>query len=80
MVGALAAWAGLVIVAMLQMLNILPFLNSIGTIDLQSPTLVVLGLAVIFGISERLLDSLTKQVEAKGLRRNNLSKLIHLLI
>ncbi len=66
MVGALAAWGGLVIVVMLLQIKILN-LQGIGITDLQNPisNSVVLGLAVIFGISERMLDSLTKQAEAK---------------
>lgn len=62
MVGSLAAWTGLLLVAMLQGSNVLTHMD----INFQSPTNAVLGLAILFGVSERFLDNVMKQVETKS--------------
>ncbi len=61
-VGSLAAWAGLLLVALLQGSNVLTHMD----INFQIPTHAVLGLAILFGVSERFFDNVMKQVETKS--------------
>jgi hypothetical protein len=63
--GALAAWAGLVLISLLQKVGVLQ-LTALKTslADLQAPTAAVLGIAILLGISERFLLRLEKQAEA----------------
>jgi hypothetical protein len=63
--GALAAWAGLVLISLLQMAGVLQ-LTALKTSlpDLRAPTAAVLGIAILLGISERFLLRLEKQAEA----------------
>jgi hypothetical protein len=62
--GALAAWTGLVLVSLLQdagVLNLAALHTSLA--DLRSPTAAVLGVAILLGTSERFLLKLEKQAE-----------------
>jgi len=63
--GALAAWAGLVLISLLQKAGVLQ-LTALKTslADLRAPTAAVLGIAILLGISERFLLRLEKQAEA----------------
>ena len=63
--GALAAWAGLALIALLQKAGVL-HLAALQTslADLRAPTAAVLGVAILLGISERFLLRLEKQAEA----------------
>jgi hypothetical protein len=63
--GALAAWAGLVLISLLQTAGVLQ-LTALQTslADLKSPTAAVLGTAILLGTSERFLLRLEKQAEA----------------
>ena len=63
--GALAAWAGLVLISMLQAAGVLQ-LTALHTSvkDLQAPSAAVLGVAILLGMSERFLLQLEKQAEA----------------
>lgn len=63
--GALAAWAGLVLVSLLQTTGVLR-LDALQTSleALRAPSSAVLGLAILLGVSERFLLQLEKQAEA----------------
>ena len=63
--GALAAWAGLVLISLLQKAGVLQ-LAALKTslADLRAPTAAVLGIAILLGVSERFLLRLEKQAEA----------------
>ena len=60
--GALSAWAGLLLMQALQKLHVvdLSALLPAGA-DLTNPTGAMLGVAILFGVSERLLDRLVRQ-------------------
>src|SRR5215471_14616240 len=63
--GALAAWAGLVLISMLQTAGVLQLTALHTTLhDLKVPTAAVLGIAILLGASERFLLRLEKQAEA----------------
>ena len=63
--GALAAWAGLVLISMLQAAGVLQ-LTALHTslTDLRAPSAALLGIAILLGMSERFLLRLEKQAEA----------------
>jgi hypothetical protein len=63
--GALAAWAGLVLISLLQTAGVLQ-LTALQTSldDLRAPSAAVLGIAILLGASERFLLRLEKQAEA----------------
>jgi len=63
--GALAAWAGLVLISLLQAAGVLQ-LTALHTSlkDLQAPSAALLGAAILLGMSERFLLRLEKQAEA----------------
>lgn len=63
--GALAAWAGLVLISLLQAAGVLQ-LTALHTSlqDLQAPSAALLGIAILLGVSERFLLRLEKQAEA----------------
>jgi hypothetical protein len=63
--GALAAWAGLVLISLLQTAGVLK-LAALQTslADLRAPSAAVLGVAILLGASERFLLRLEKQAEA----------------
>jgi hypothetical protein len=63
--GALAAWAGLVLISLLQTSGVLQ-LSALQTslADLKAPSAPVLGTAILLGLSERFLLRLEKQAEA----------------
>lgn len=63
--GALAAWAGLVLISLLQTAGVLQ-LTALQTslADLKAPSAAVLGTAILLGVSERFLLRLEKQAEA----------------
>jgi hypothetical protein len=68
--GALSAWAGLHLVAILQNQQILS-LEALGTLSrfltppiaLQKDTVPLLALGALFGLSERLLDRMVEKTE-----------------
>jgi hypothetical protein len=74
--GALSAWAGVLLMQSLQKLNVIDLTALLpDNADLTNPTGAILGVAILFGISERLLDKLVQQttdeisakaVDAKG--------------
>jgi hypothetical protein len=62
--GALSAWAGLLLLQTLQKFNVLELSALLpDNADLTAPTGALLGKAVLFGISERILDRLVRQAE-----------------
>jgi hypothetical protein len=63
--GALAAWAGLVLISLLQASGVLQ-LTALHTslADLRAPSPALLGVAILLGVSERFLLRLEKQAEA----------------
>jgi hypothetical protein len=63
--GALAAWAGLVLISLLQTTGVLQ-LTALQTSleNLRAPSAAVLGAAILLGVSERFLLRLEKQAEA----------------
>jgi hypothetical protein len=63
--GALAAWAGLVLISLLQAAGVLQ-LTALHTslADLRAPSAALLGIAILLGVSERFLLRLEKQAEA----------------
>jgi hypothetical protein len=63
--GALAAWAGLVLISLLQTAGVLQ-LSALQTslAELKAPSAAVLGTAILLGVSERFLLRLEKQAEA----------------
>jgi hypothetical protein len=62
--GALAAWTGLVLISLLQATGVLQ-LAALDTAltSLQAPSSAVLGVAILLGLSERFLIQLEKQAE-----------------
>jgi hypothetical protein len=63
--GALAAWAGLVLISLLQTAGVLKLAALQTTLaDLRAPSAAVLGIAILLGASERFLLRLEKQAEA----------------
>ena len=62
--GALSAWAGLLLLQTLQKFNVIDLKTLLpDNVDLTAPTGAILGAAVVFGISERMLDRLVRQAE-----------------
>jgi hypothetical protein len=62
--GALSGWAGLLLLQALQKLDVINLKGLLPAgLDLTAPTTAVLGVAIVFGISERLLDRLVRQAE-----------------
>jgi hypothetical protein len=60
--GALSAWAGVLLMQALQKLHVIDLSGLLpDTVDLKHPPGAVLGVAIVFGISERLLDRLVRQ-------------------
>jgi hypothetical protein len=63
--GALAAWAGLVLISLLQTAGVLQLTALHTTLnDLRTPSAALLGIAILLGMSERFLLRLEKQAEA----------------
>ncbi len=63
--GALAAWAGLVLISLLQTTGVLQLTALQTSLDsLRAPSAAVLGTAILLGMSERFLLRLEKQAEA----------------
>lgn len=63
--GALAAWAGLVLISLLQAAGVLQLTALQISLDsLRTPTAALLGTAILLGLSERFLLRLEKQAEA----------------
>jgi hypothetical protein len=63
--GALAAWAGLVLISLLQAAGVVQLSALQTSLDsLQAPSAAVLGTAILLGMSERFLLRLEKQAEA----------------
>jgi hypothetical protein len=63
--GALAAWAGLVLISLLQTAGVLQLAALQTSLDqLRNPSAAVLGTAILLGVSERFLLRLEKQAEA----------------
>jgi hypothetical protein len=62
--GALSAWAGLLLLQALQRFNIVDLAQLLpADAVLTSPSGPILGVAILFGFSERLLDRLVRQAE-----------------
>src|SRR3954451_4927872 len=62
--GALSAWAGVLLLQALQKVNVFDLSSLLpANTDLTAPTGAILGAAVVFGISERMLDRLLRQAE-----------------
>jgi len=63
--GALAAWAGLVLISLLQTAGVLKLTALHASLaELRAPSAAVLGIAILLGASERFLLRLEKQAEA----------------
>jgi hypothetical protein len=63
--GALAAWSGLALLRLFQILGIVSLSHILPSDNaVTNPTLPVLGLAVLFGLSERFLNTLGDQAQA----------------
>jgi hypothetical protein len=63
--GALAAWAGLVLISLMQTAGVLKLTGLHTTLhDLKTPTAALLGIAILLGLSERFLVRLEKQAQA----------------
>ena len=62
--GALSAWAGVLLLQTLQKFNVIDLAQLLpDNTDLTAPTGALLGVAILFGISERILDRLVRQAE-----------------
>jgi hypothetical protein len=62
--GALSAWSGLLLLQALQKFNVMELSSLLpGDADLTAPAGALLGVAILFGFSERLLDRLVRQAE-----------------
>jgi hypothetical protein len=62
--GALSAWTGVLLLQTLQKFNVLELSSLLpDNADLTAPTGALLGVAVLFGFSERLLDRLVREAE-----------------
>jgi hypothetical protein len=61
--GALSAWTGLLLLQSLQSFDIVDLRELFASVDLTSPNNAILGVAILFGFSERLLDRLVRQAE-----------------
>jgi hypothetical protein len=60
--GALSAWAGLLLLQALQTLHVIDLAGLLPDgADLTHPVGSVLGVAIVFGFSERLLDRIVRQ-------------------
>src|SRR3954469_3083976 len=60
--GALSAWAGLLLLQALQKVNVFDLSTLLpASTDLTNPTGAILGVAIVFGFSERLLDRIVRQ-------------------
>jgi hypothetical protein len=63
--GALAAWAGLVLISLLQAAGVLQLAALETSLEsLKAPSSALLGTAILLGMSERFLLRLEKQAEA----------------
>ena len=63
--GALAAWAGLALISLLQTVGVLQLTALDTSLDsLRHPSAALLGTAILLGVSERFLLRLEKQAEA----------------
>jgi len=64
--GALSAWVGLFFVSLLQDLEILNLKEQLGTVgadDIRNPKAPLLGLAILFGFAERLLNRVGDELQ-----------------
>jgi hypothetical protein len=62
--GALSAWAGLLLLQSLQRFNVIDLAQLLpDDTDLTAPSGAILGVAILFGLSERLLDRIVRQTE-----------------
>jgi hypothetical protein len=62
--GALSAWAGLLLLQSLQRFNVIDLSQLLpDNADLTAPSGAILGVAILFGLSERLLDRIVRQTE-----------------
>ena len=60
--GALSAWAGVLLMQSLQKLNVIDLSTLLpADADLTNPSGAILGIAILFGFSERLLDRIVRQ-------------------
>ncbi len=61
--GALSAWAGLHVLALLQSLGVVDLRSVMpNDVDLTQPSTALFGLAIVLGTSERFLDRIVRQV------------------
>lgn len=62
--GALSAWAGLLLLQSLQRFNVVDLAALLpDNTDLTAPSGAILGVAILFGLSERVLDRIVRQAE-----------------
>ncbi len=62
--GALSAWAGVLLLQTLQRFNVIDLAQLLpDNTDLTNPSGAILGVAILFGLSERLLDRIVRQAE-----------------
>lgn len=60
--GALSAWAGVLLLQALQKVNVFDLSTLLpANTDLTNPSGAILGVAIVFGFSERLLDRIVRQ-------------------
>jgi hypothetical protein len=60
--GALSAWAGVLLLVALQDLHVIDLSGLLPAgLDLTDPPNALLGVGIVFGISERLLDKMVRQ-------------------
>ena len=71
--GALSAWAGVLLMQSLQKLNVIDLSTLLpADADLTNPSGAILGIAILFGFSERLLDRIVRQAtEEIGTKAQN---------
>ena len=68
--GALSAWAGLLLLQALQQVNVFDLSTLLpANTDLTNPTGAILGVAIVFGFTERLLDRIVRQATEEIGRR-----------
>jgi hypothetical protein len=75
--GALSAWAGVLLMQALQKLHVIDLSALLpANVDLTHPPGAILGVAIVFGISERLLDRLVRQATDEIAARPSKEKVI----
>jgi hypothetical protein len=73
--GALSAWAGVLLLQTLQRFNVLDLTQLLpDNTDLTNPSGALLGVAILFGLSERILDRIVRQAEDEIATRPQVDK------